>query len=72
MLQLAGLAGGELSALDALRDTVLLVFFALVDVVQRAVRSGGERRGRCNDDGGAKKCMGQFHGGVLSFPLLLV
>lgn len=31
MLEVAGFAGGELAALDALSDAVLLIFLALVD-----------------------------------------
>ena len=33
MLEMGGFAGGELAALDALGDAVLLIVLALVDVV---------------------------------------
>jgi hypothetical protein len=52
MFESAGFAGGELAALDALSDAVLLVFLALVDGWRGVVVAGawakmamGERRG---------------------------
>ena len=64
MLEARSLAGAQLAASDALRDTVLLILFSLIDVV--VVLAGG---GSClsEDRGGGKneradECeSGEFH-----------
>src|SRR5215831_9504828 len=52
LLDVSGLAGGKLAALDSLGDAVLLVFLTLVDggVALREDRGGGEGKSECQRD----------------------
>ena len=63
MLEACGFAGGELAALDTLRDAVLLVLLALVDgwirMARRRLRKDGSG-GEC--EGSSESNAGKFHG----------
>lgn len=62
VLELCGLATGKLAAVDALRNAVLLVVLALVDIVWRLCQERGRVRARAAARAKCESVMGRAPG----------